>query len=135
MMQPKKRKYTKEFRGSMHGLSYAGSTLSNGEFGLQAVECGWIESKQIEAARKAIVNHTKRRGKTWIKIFPHKPVTFRAHEMVTMGGGKGNVDKYVAVIKPARILFEIGGLPEDIAVHSLKLAAQKLPIKTRIITK
>lgn len=134
-MQPKKRKFTKEFRGSMHGLSTTGATLSNGDFGLQAIEPGWVESKHIESARKAIVNHTKRRGKTWIRIFPHKPVTFKAHEMVTMGGGKGNVDKYVAVIKPARILFEIGGLPEDIAKRSLELAAQKLPIKTRIISK
>lgn len=134
MLQPKKRKYTKEFRGSMRGLAYRGSELSNGEFGIQAIEKGWIDSKQIESARKTIVNSTNRKGKVWIKIFPHKPVTKKSDEVVR-GGGKGPVDHYVSVIKPGRILFEIGGLPEDISKIALELGRKKLPIRTRLISK
>lgn len=134
MLQPKKRKYKKEFRGKMRGIAGRGNTVSYGDYGLQAVERGWIDGKQIEAARKAIVRHTKRKGKTWLMIFPHKPFTSISSE-VKRGGGKGNVEGYVAVVKPARIIFEVGGLPEDIAKEALRLAAQKLPLKTRTITK
>lgn len=133
-MQPKKRKYTKEFRGKMPGLAWRGNKLTFGEYGLQALDRTWITGRQIEAARVAVVRTTKRKGKVWIKLFPHKPVTKKSSE-VTRGGGKGAVDHYVAVVKPGRVLLEVGGLPEDVAIQSLKLAAQKFPIKTRIIRK
>jgi large subunit ribosomal protein L16 len=134
MLQPRKRKYTKEFRGSMRRLSQRGSDLSYGEMGIQAIEKGWIDSKQIESARKAIVNSTARKGKLWIKIFPHKPITKKSDEVVR-GGGKGPVDHYVAVIKPGRVLFEIGGLTDDISKAALELGRKKLPIKTRLVIK
>lgn len=134
MLQPKKRKHKKEFRGRMKGLSKGGNELAYGEFGLQAIERSWVDGRQIEAARRSIVNHTKRRGKTWIKVFPQKPITSKSSE-IKRGGGKGDVDKYVAVIKPGRILFELGGLSEEVATRALQLAAQKFPMKTRIIKK
>ena len=133
-MQPKKRKYTKEFRGKMPGLAWRGNKLTFGDYGLQALDRSWITGRQIEAARVAVVRTTKRKGKVWIKLFPHKPVTKKSAE-VTRGGGKGAVDHYVAVVKPGRVLLEVGGLPEELAIQSLKLAAQKFPIKTRIIRK
>lgn len=134
MLQPKSRKYRKEFRGKMRGLSTKGSTLAYGDFGMQATEPGWVTARQLEAARKVIVRHTKRKGKTWLKVFPHKPVTAKSSE-VKRGSGKGEVDHYVAVIKPGRIIFELGGLPEEVAVKSLSLAAQKFPLKMKIINK
>lgn len=134
MYQPKKQKYKKEFRGKMKGISFRGSTLSYGDFGLQATDRGWITGREIEAARKTIVNTTKRKGKTWIMIFPHKPVTKKSDEVVR-GGGKGEVEKHVAVVKPGRVIFEVGGLPEDQAREALRLAAAKFSVKTRIITK
>ncbi|MDQ6984966.1 MAG: 50S ribosomal protein L16 [Candidatus Dojkabacteria bacterium] len=134
MLQPKKRKHKKEFRGKMRGISLKGSTLAYGDFGLQAVDRGWITSRQLEAARKVIVKHTKRKGKTWLKVFPHKPVTAKSSE-VKRGGGKGEIDRYVAVIKPGRVIFELGGLTEEVAKHALKLAAQKFPLKLRVISK
>jgi large subunit ribosomal protein L16 len=134
MLQPKKRKFKKEFRGKMRGLAKSGNTLAYGEYGLQSMEPGWIDGRQIEAARKAIVRKTNRKGKTWLMVFPHKPYTEKSAE-VTRGAGKGDVAGYVAVIKPSRIIFEVGGLPKEIAVESLKLAAQKLPLKTRVISK
>ncbi len=134
MLQPKKRKYTKEQRGRMKGFDLRGSTVSYGEWGLQAIDRAWVNGRQIEAARKAIVRETKRRGKVWINIFPHKPVTEKSSEVVR-GGGKGAVKEHVAVIKPGRILFEIGGLPEEQAKEALRKGAQKFPIKTRIVSK
>ncbi len=134
MLQPKKRKYKKEFRGKMKGTAQRGNTIVYGEYGLQALERGWIDGKQIEAARKAIVRHTNRKGKTWLMVFPHKPFTSISSE-VKRGGGKGNVEGYVAVIKPGRIVFEVGGLTDDIAREALRLAAQKLPLKVRIVQK
>lgn len=134
MMQPKKRKHKKEFRGKMKGLSTRGAELAYGEFGIQALDRGWINGRHLEAARKVIVKHTKRRGKTWMKVFPHKPVTKKSDE-TKRGTGKGEVDHYVAVIKPGRVLIELGGLPEEIAMLALKLASNKLPLKTRVITK
>jgi len=134
MLQPKKRKFTKEFRGRMRGLSLRGSELSYGDYGIQAIEKGWIDSREIEAARKAIVNSTARKGKLWIKIFPHKPVTKKSDEVVR-GGGKGPVDHYVAVIKPGRVLFEIGGLSEEVSKAALELGRRKLSVKTKLIDK
>jgi len=133
-MQPRNRKHKKEFRGKMRGIAWRGSTITFGEFGLQATDRGWISAKQIEAARKTVARATKRRGRIWIKMFPHKPVTKKSDE-VTRGAGKGEVDHYVCVIKPGLVLLEIGGLDKEVSVSSLKLAAQKLPIKTRVIEK
>jgi large subunit ribosomal protein L16 len=133
-MQPKRRSFAKEFRGNMRGIAWRGNTLTFGEYGLQALEGSWITGRQIEAARVAIVRTTKRRGRVWGKIFPHKPVTKKSAE-VTRGGGKGSVDHYVAVVLPGRVILEVGGLPEDLAIESLKLAAAKLPIKTRIVNR
>ena len=133
MLLPKKAKYRKQFRGKIKGVATRGSRLNFGEFGLKALEPYWITSRQIEAARKAIVGCTKRGGKLWIRIFPDKPVTKKPAE-VRMGKGKGPVDHYVAVVKPGRILFELAGVEEEVAAEALKRAAQKLPIKTRIVT-
>jgi large subunit ribosomal protein L16 len=134
MLQPKIRKHKKEFRGKMKGLATRGNKISYGEYGLQALDRGWINGNQIEAARKAIVRETKRKGKTWLMIFPHKPITKKSDE-TRRGSGKGEVSGYVAVIKPASVIFEIGGLDELTALSALKLASAKLPIKTRIIKK
>jgi large subunit ribosomal protein L16 len=134
MLQPKQRKYKKEFRGSMRGISLRGSTLAYGEFGLQAVEKGWLKAKEIEAARKTIANNTNRKGKLWVKVFPHKPYTKKSDEVVR-GGGKGDVSYYVAPMTPGRVVFEIGGLPEEACRQALSLAQKKLSVKTRIITK
>ncbi len=134
MLQPKNRKYKKEFRGRMAGIATRGATIAYGDHGLQAIECGWINAREIEAARKAIANATNRKGKVWIKIFPHKPYTKKSDEVVR-GGGKGEVAGYVAVAKPGLVLFEVGGLPEDVAKRALKLGGDKVSIKTRIISK
>jgi len=132
MLLPKKAKYRKQFRGKIKGVAQRGSRLNFGEFGLKALEPCWITSRQIEAARKAIVGRTKRGGKIWIRIFPDKPVTKKPAE-VRMGKGKGPVDHYVAVVKPGRIIFELAGVEENVAVEALERAAQKLSIKTRIV--
>jgi large subunit ribosomal protein L16 len=132
MLMPKRTKYRKQMRGRMTGLAKGGTELQNGDIGLQALEAGWITSRQIEAIRRVVVRHNKRRGKYWIRIFPDKPVTAKPAE-TRMGKGKGSVDHYVAVVKPGRILFEIAGVPEDQAREALKLASYKLPIKTQIV--
>lgn len=132
MLLPKKAKYRKQFRGKMKGAAKRGSRLDFGEFGLKALESCWLSSRQIEAARKAIVHYTKRGGKIWIRVFPDKPVTQKPAE-VRMGGGKGPVDHYVAVVKPGRIIFELAGVAEKMAVEALERAAAKLPIKTKIV--
>ncbi len=134
MLMPKKVKYRKQFRGRMRGQAKGGTELLNGEFGLQALEPGWITSRQIEAMRVAVVRHMRRRGNYWIRIFPDKPVTQRGAE-TRMGKGKGAVDHWVAVVKPGRIMFEISGLPADIARTALERATYKLPIKTQIVSK
>jgi len=119
----------------MRGKAYRGAEISYGDYALKALEPGWISSRQIEAARRAIVRAMRRRGKIWIRIFPDKPVTQRAAE-TRMGKGKGNVEYWVAVVKPGRIMFEVGGgLSEDIALESLRLAQYKLPIKTKIVSR
>ncbi|MEA3439667.1 MAG: 50S ribosomal protein L16 [Chloroflexota bacterium] len=135
MLMPKRVKYRKQMRGRMKGKAYRGSTVTFGDFGLKAIEPGWITSRQIEAARRAIVRAMRRRGKLWIRIFPDKPVTQRAAES-RMGKGKGDVEFWVAVVKPGRIMFEVGGgMPDDIALNALRLAQYKLPIKTKIVSR
>lgn len=132
MLSPKKVKFRKQQRGRMKGLSKRGATLNYGDFGLQAVECGAISSKQIEAARIAMTRHVKRGGKLWIRIFPDKPFTKKPAE-VRMGKGKGAPEGWVAVIRPGRILYEMEGIPKELAMEALRLASHKLPIKTRFI--
>lgn len=133
MLMPKRVKYRKQMRGRMKGKAQRGVEVHFGEYGLQALEPGWVSARQIEAARRAIVRALKRRGKVWIRIFPDKPVTQKPAE-TRMGKGKGNVEYWVAVVKPGRIMFEVGGgLAEDVAKESLRLASYKLSIKTKIV--
>jgi len=133
MLMPKRVKYRKQMRGRMKGKAQRGSEMHFGEYGLQALEPGWVSARQIEAARRAMVRAMRRRGKVWIRIFPDKPITKRAAES-RMGKGKGDVDYWAAVVKPGRIMFEIGGgVSEDIAKKALKLASYKLSVKARII--
>ncbi|MPM12769.1 50S ribosomal protein L16 [bioreactor metagenome] len=132
MLLPKRVKYRKQQRGKMRGLTKGGAELSGGEFGLQALEASWITNRQIEAARIAMTRYIKRGGKVWIKIFPDKPVTQKPAE-TRMGSGKGAPEYWVAVVKPGRIMFEIAGVPEETAREALRLAAHKLPIRTKFI--
>lgn len=134
MLMPKRVKYRKQFRGRMRGKAKGGTTLQNGEYGMQALEPGWITSRQIETVRRVVVRHMKRRGKVWIRIFPDKPVTAKPAE-TRMGKGKGAVDHWVAVVKPGRIMFELTGVSEDVAREALRLASYKLPIRTQIISR
>ena len=132
MLQPKRTKYRKTQKGRMKGLSQRGHRLSNGMFGIKSLESKFITSRQIEAARIAATRYMKREGQLWIKIFPDKPITKKPLE-VRMGKGKGALDHYVAVVKPGRILFEISGVPIDVAKEALRLASQKLPVKTKFV--
>lgn len=132
MLSPRRTKFRKQQRGRMEGLSTKGSTLNFGEFGLQAQEPAWITARQIEASRRAMTRYIRRGGKIWIRIFPDKPVTMRPAE-TRMGSGKGNPEFWVAVVKPGRIMFEIGGVPEATAREAMRLASFKLPIKTKFI--
>lgn len=134
MLMPKRVKYRKQMRGRMRGKAYRGSDVSFGEFGLQALEPGWVSARQIEAARRAIVHQMKRRGKVWIRIFPDKPYTKRAAE-TRMGKGKGPVEYWVAVVKPGRIMFEVGGTDEETAREALQRARFKLSVKTKIVSR
>ena len=134
MLMPKRVKRRKQFRGSMKGKALRGNKITNGEYGLVAAEPCWIRSNQIEAARIAMTRYIKRGGKVWIKIFPDKPVTTKPAE-TRMGSGKGNVEYWVAVVKPNRILFELDYFDRNTAVRALELAAQKLPIKVKVIEK
>jgi large subunit ribosomal protein L16 len=135
MLMPKRVKYRKQMRGRMKGKAQRGAEVHYGEFGLKALEPGWVSARQIEAARRAIVRALKRRGKVWIRIFPDKPYTQKPAE-TRMGKGKGNVEYWVAVVKPGRIMFEVGGgLPEDTAKEALRLASYKLSIKTKIVSR
>lgn len=134
MLMPKRFKHRKQFRGRMKGIAQRGAELHFGDYGLQALEPHWITARQIESCRRAIVREARRRGKVWIRIFPDKPITKRAAES-RMGKGKGAVEYWAAVVKPGRILFEIGGMPDEVAREALRLAAHKLPIKTRIIVR
>lgn len=132
MLMPKRTKYRKQFRGRMKGKAHRGAAVQFGEYGLQALEPAWITSRQIEAARRAMVRYIKRRGKIWIRIFPDKPITQQAAE-TRMGKGKGSVEYWAAVVKPGRILFEMGGTDEDVAREALRLAGNKLPIRTKFV--
>lgn len=134
MLQPKRVKHRKVQKGKRRGKAYRGSTLSFGEYGLKAMECGWMSSRQIEAARIAITRHVKRQGKLWIKVFPDKPLTVKPAE-TRMGKGKGNPEKWVAVVKPGRILFELSGVTPEIAHEAIRLAMYKLPFKTKFVVR
>ena len=134
MQQPKRVKYRKSHKGHRRGKAHSGNTVAFGEFGLQALDCAWITSRQIEAARRAMTRYVKRGGKIWIRIFPDKPVTAKPAE-TRMGSGKGSLDHWVAVVKPGRMLFEMGGVDEDVAKGAMRLAAYKLPIHTEFVIK
>ncbi len=134
MLMPKRVKYRKQQRGRRRGKAYRGSAISFGEFGIKAMEPAWLTNKQIEAARVALTRHIKRGGKVWIRIFPDKPVTVKPAE-TRMGKGKGAPDHWVAVIKPGRVLFELEGVTTQLAREALSLAAAKLPIKTKFVTR
>ncbi|NLE46674.1 MAG: 50S ribosomal protein L16 [Chloroflexi bacterium] len=132
MLMPKRVKYRKQMRGRMKGKATRGTEVAFGDFGLQALEPAWITARQIEAARRTIVRYVRRRGKYWIRIFPDKPVTAKPAE-TRMGKGKGAVDHWVAVVKPGRVILELGGIPEESAREAMRLAAHKLPIKCQFV--
>ena len=134
MLSPKRVKFRKQQRGRMRGVATRGNTIAFGEFGLQAQECGWITSRQIEASRIAVTRYMKREGKVWIRIFPDKPVTSKPAE-VRMGKGKGAPSHWVSVVRPGRILFEADGVPYEVAKEAMRLAAQKLPVKCKFIVR
>ena len=134
MLEPKRRKYRKEFRGRRRGKAQRGFDLSFGEFGLKALEAGWVTSKQIEAGRRTVTHALKRGGRVWIRIFPDKPVTSRPAGQ-RMGSGKGEIDRYVCVVKPGRIMYEVSGPSKDMIMEALNKAADKMPIKTRIVVR
>lgn len=132
MLQPKKSKYRKQFRGKRRGISTRGASVDFGDFGLKAMNNGWLSSNHIESARRTITHHTKRLGKLWIRVFPHKPVTKKAAG-AKMGSGKGDIDKHVSIVKPGRILFELGGVTEEVAREAFRKASHKIPMKTRFV--
>ena len=134
LLAPSRTKYRRQHRGRMRGEAHRGNTLAFGEYGLQALEPCWMEARQIEAARIALTRFMKRGGKVWIRVFPDKPITAKPAE-TRMGSGKGAVDHWVAVVKPGRVIFEVGGVSEEIAKEAIRLASHKLPIKTRFITR
>ena len=134
MLMPKRVKYRKQHRGRMRGRALRGAEVSFGEYGLQALEPGWVSARQIESARRTLVRIMKRRGKVWIRIFPDKPYTHRPPE-TRMGKGKGGVEYWVAVVRPGRIMFEVGGLPSEIALEALHQAAYKFSIQTKVVAR
>jgi large subunit ribosomal protein L16 len=134
MLQPKRVKYRKSHKGRRRGSAQSGNTVDFGDFGLQALECAWLTARQIEAARRAMTRYVRRGGKVWIRVYPDKPVTAKPAE-TRMGSGKGSLDHWVAVVKPGRILFEMGGITEETAKGAMKLAAYKLPIGTKFVVK
>ena len=134
MLQPRRVKYRNHHRGRRKGMAVAGSTLNFGDFGIKATEAAWLTSRQIEAARRAMTRYARRGGKIWIRVFPDKSVTARAAE-TRMGSGKGAVDHWVAVVRPGKVLFEMAGVPEDVAREALRLASSKLPMGTKIVTR
>ena len=133
MLMPKKVKYRKRHKGRMRGTAYRGGRVSFGEYGLQALACGWITDRQIEAARIAMTRHVKRGGKIWLRIFPDKPISKKPAE-TRMGKGKGNPEFWVAVVKPGRILYEMAGVQEEVAKEAFRLASHKLPVPTRFVS-
>lgn len=134
MLAPKRAKHRKQFRGKRKGISSRGNILAFGSHGLKSLEAAWITARQIESARRAMTHYTKRGGRIWIRIFPDKPITKKPAE-TRMGSGKGDVDQYVAVVRPGLVLFEMGAVEDKIAREAMRLAAHKLPIKTRIVAK
>lgn len=132
MLMPKKVKYRKRHKGRMRGTAFRGGSMNFGEYGLQALSCGWITNRQIEAARVAMTRHVKRGGKIWLRIFPDKPISKKPAE-TRMGKGKGSPEFWVAVVKPGRILYEMAGVPEDVAREALRLASHKLSVATRVV--
>ncbi|MEP2202188.1 MAG: 50S ribosomal protein L16 [Tateyamaria sp.] len=134
MLQPKRTKFRKQHKGRIKGVAKGGSDLNFGTYGLKALEPERVTARQIEAARRAMTRHMKRQGRVWIRIFPDVPVTAKPIE-VRMGKGKGSVDRWVCKVKPGRVMFEIDGVPEDVAQEALRLAAMKLPIKTRVVVR
>ena len=134
MLSPKRVKYRKRQKGKMRGLSYRGSEVSFGDYGLQATECGWLTSRQIEAGRVALTRHVKRGGKVWIRVFPDKPLSKKPAE-TRMGKGKGNPELWVAVVKPGRVLYELEGVPEEDAREAFRLCGHKLPFPTKFLTR
>lgn len=134
MLMPRREKHRKVFRGKMRGKAQRGNTVAFGDYGIQALDAGWVTGRQIEAARRAITNYIRRGGKVWIRIFPDKPVTQKPAE-TRMGKGKGNPEYHVAVVRPGRIMFELAGVPEDIANEALRRAAMKLPMRTKIVAR
>lgn len=134
MLMPKKMKYRKAFRGKMRGVSVRGSVVSFGKYGLKSLECGWVTARQIESARRAMTRYIKREGQVWIRVFPDKPVSAQPAE-TGMGGGKGATSHFVSVVQPGRILFEMDGVTKEIAVEAMRLASQKLPVKSRFVEK
>jgi len=134
MLQPKIRKHRKEFRGKMGGIATANNSITFGDYGLKSMENGWIKAREIEAGRRAITNYMKRKGKVWVKIFPHKPYTHKGTNS-KMIAGKGEVEGYVAVVRPGNMLFELSGVTEDIAREAMRLGAQKLSVSTKFVSK
>lgn len=134
MLAPKRAKYRKAFRGKRRGKAVRGSTIDFGSYGLKATTVGWVTSRQIEAARRALTHYTKRGGRIWIRIFPDKPITKKPPE-TRMGSGKGDVAEYVAVVKPGRIMFEMAGVPLDVAREAMRLASVKLPVRSKFVVK
>jgi len=134
MLQPKRRKYRKEFRGKMRGEAQSGNELAFGDFGLKSLGRKWLSARQIEAARVAVSHYTKRSGKLWIRVFPQKPVTSKGLG-VGMGSGKGDIDRYVAVVTPGRMILELAGVTQEVAREALARAANKLPLKTKLVEK
>ena len=134
MLTPKRQKYRKQFRGRLKGVAYAGTRVSFGEYGLISEQSGWISAREIESARRAITHYTQRGGRIWIRIFPDKPVSKKPPE-VRMGSGKGDIAEFVAPVKQGRMLFEMAGVPKDVAHAALRLASHKLSVKSRIVDK
>ncbi len=134
MLQPKRVKYRKRQKGRLRGYAHRGNTIAFGDYGLQTLDIGWISSRQIESARVAMTRHIKRGGKVWIRIFPDKPITSKPAE-TRMGKGKGNPESWVAPVKPGRVMFELEGVPEEVARRAMQLASAKLPVKTRFLVR
>lgn len=134
MLSPRRTKFRKQHRGRMKGMAQRGNTINFGEYAIQATEPSWLTSRQIEAARRAMTRYVRRGGKIWIRVFPDKPITMRPAE-TRMGSGKGNPEFWVAVVKPGRVIFEIAGVPEEVAREAMRLASFKLPFKTKIIAR
>ena len=134
MLSPRRTKFRKQHRGRMKGMAQRGNTINFGEYAIQATEPSWLTSRQIEAGRRAMTRYVRRGGKIWIRVFPDKPITMRPAE-TRMGSGKGNPEFWVAVVKPGRIIFEIAGVPEEVAREAMRLASFKLPFKTKIIAR